>query len=70
MVLRAWHPEQAPRKPILQGTQLWPRWIPVGETNFFSDGFFVKQRFASEQAALFVQGSYKFDVPCCGWPVR
>ena len=52
------------------GGRYWATWIPVGETNFFSDGFFVKQRFASEQAALFVQGSYKFDVPCCGWPLR
>jgi opacity protein-like surface antigen len=52
------------------GGRYWATWIPVGETNFFSSGEIVKQRFAAEQAALFVQGSYKFDLLCCGWPIR
>lgn len=52
------------------GGRYWAMWIPVGQTNFFSDGFFVKERYSAEQAALFVQGSYKFDIPCCAWPLR
>jgi hypothetical protein len=50
------------------GGRYWAMWVPDGKTDFFSTGEFAKQRFAAEQSALFVQGSYKLDLPCCAWP--
>ena len=35
----------------------------AGTTNFFSGNSFINQRFAAEQTAVFVQGSYKFAGP-------
>ena len=37
--------------------------IPTGTTNFFSKGEFFNQRYATEQTALFAQGTYKFNGP-------
>jgi opacity protein-like surface antigen len=49
------------------GGRYWAMWVSDGKTDSFSTGELARQRFAAEQAALFVQGSYKFDVPCCAW---
>jgi hypothetical protein len=38
--------------------------VPDGEINLLN-GLTVGQRLAAEQAAVFFQASYKFDVPCC-----
>ena len=45
------------------GGRYWSMQIPSGTTNFFSAGNFISQRFAAEQTAVFVQGSYKFAGP-------
>jgi hypothetical protein len=38
--------------------------MPDG-TNIFPSGGTSSGRFAAEQAAVFLQASYKFGVPCC-----
>jgi hypothetical protein len=45
------------------GSRCWSMQIPTGTTNFFSKGEFFNQRYATEQTALFAQGSYKFNGP-------
>ena len=42
------------------GGRYWAMWTDTGQTNFGGSGFMVPQRFAAEQAAVMVQGSYKF----------
>jgi opacity protein-like surface antigen len=46
------------------GGRYWAMWIADGQTNAFQSGN-VTSRFAAEQAAVFLQASYKFGVPCC-----
>jgi len=43
------------------GGRYWAMQIPAGTTNFFSKNQFLNQRYATEQTATFVQGSYKFS---------
>ena len=45
------------------GGRYWSMQVPKGLTNFFSTDEFIVQRFSTEQAALFAQGSYKFAAP-------
>ena len=51
------------------GGRYWAMWVPDGETTFVG-GNTAAQRFAAEQAAVFVQASYKFGVPCCAGVFR
>jgi len=52
------------------GGRYWAMWTTSGETNFGGSGFMVPQRFAVEQAAVLVQGSYKFGDSCCAAPLK
>ena len=45
------------------GGRYWSMAVPQGLTNFFSSNEFTQERFSTEQAAVFVQGSYKFEAP-------
>jgi hypothetical protein len=45
------------------GGRYWSMQVPKGLTNFFSTDDFIVQRFSTEQAAVFAQGSYKFGAP-------
>jgi opacity protein-like surface antigen len=48
------------------GGRYWAFWIPKGETANFSNGGtggIAAQTFSAEQAAVFVQASYKFGLP-------
>jgi opacity protein-like surface antigen len=45
------------------GGRYWYMAVPSGTTNFFSEGKFQNERFATELTAVFVQGSYKFGAP-------
>jgi hypothetical protein len=45
------------------GARYWAMQIPTGTTDFFSRNVFYNERFAAEQIAVFVQGSYKFAGP-------
>ncbi len=45
------------------GGRYWSMSVPSGTTNFFSKGDFINQRFATEQSAVLVQGSYQFNGP-------
>jgi hypothetical protein len=44
------------------GGRYWSMWTTSGDTNFAGSGTIIPQRFAVEQAALMLQGSYKFGV--------
>jgi hypothetical protein len=52
------------------GGRYWSMWTTSGETNFGGSGTLVPQRFAVEQAAVLVQGSYKFGEGCCSGPLK
>jgi opacity protein-like surface antigen/outer membrane protease len=52
------------------GGRYWAMWTTSGETNFGGTGVLVPQRFAAEQAAVLVQGSYKFGESCCSGPLK
>jgi outer membrane protease len=52
------------------GGRYWSMWTTSGETNFGGSGTLVPQRFAVEQAAVLVQGSYKFGDNCCSGPLK
>lgn len=43
------------------GARYWSMWTSSGGTNFGGSGDLVPMRFAAEQAALLVQGSYTFE---------
>ena len=43
------------------GGRYWSMQVPSGLTNFFSRNEFVAERYSTENAALFAQGSYKFS---------
>lgn len=45
------------------GGRYWSMAVPQGLTNFFSKNEFTKERFSTENAAVFAQGSYKFNAP-------
>ena len=45
------------------GGRYWSMAVPQGLTNFFSRNEFTQERFSTEQAAVFVQGAYKFEAP-------
>ena len=45
------------------GGRYWSMAVPSGLTNFFSENKFNVERFSTENAAVFVQGSYKFEAP-------
>ncbi len=45
------------------GGRYWSMQVPKGLTNFFSENEFQIERFSTEQAAVFAQGSYKFAAP-------
>jgi len=45
------------------GGRYWSMAVPQGLTNFFSRNEFTQERFSTENAAVFVQGSYTFDAP-------
>ncbi len=42
------------------GGRYWAMWTTSGTVNFGGTGIIIPMRYASEQAQLFVQGSYKF----------
>ncbi len=44
------------------GARYWAMFVPNGQVNFFNTGQIIPMRFAAEQAAAFLQASYKF-----GW---
>ncbi len=44
------------------GRRYWSVWTTDGTVNFGGDGTIVPMRYASEQAHLLVEGSYKFDI--------
>jgi hypothetical protein len=50
------------------GARYWTMATTHADTDFGGTGFIVPQRFAAEQAALLLQGSYKFGFgdACCG----
>jgi opacity protein-like surface antigen len=52
------------------GARYWAMRTTEGETNFFSSGNFIPQRFYAEQATFFLQGSYKFGGTCCAAPLK
>jgi opacity protein-like surface antigen len=53
------------------GGRYWSMFTTSGETNFGGSGIFVPQRFAVEQAAVLVQGSYRFGGDsCCAGPLK
>jgi hypothetical protein len=54
----------SPRVSVGVGGRYWAMWVPDG-TTIFVTGVAAAQRFAAEQAAVFLQASYKFGVPCC-----
>jgi hypothetical protein len=41
-----------------------------GETNFGGLGIIIPQKFAAEQAAFMLQGSYKFGDSCCAGALK
>jgi hypothetical protein len=45
------------------GARYWSMSVPHGTTDFFSKGLLLDQRFGVEQAAVYAQGSFKFDGP-------
>jgi hypothetical protein len=45
------------------GARYWAMQIPTRTTNFFSTNVFYNERFATEQTAVFAQGTYKFAGP-------
>jgi opacity protein-like surface antigen len=47
------------------GGRYWAMWIPDGQTNLFLAGKLIPERYAAEQAAVYLQASYRFGVPCC-----
>jgi opacity protein-like surface antigen len=53
----------APQFSVGVGGRYWSMSVPQGLTNFFSKNEFIRERFTTEQSAVFVQGSYKFDAP-------
>jgi hypothetical protein len=52
------------------GGRYWAMWTTSGDTNFGGTGIIVPQRFAAEQAAVMVQGSYKFGADRCCVPLK
>lgn len=42
------------------GGRYWSMWTTSGDTDFGGNGTIIPMRFAAEQAALLVQGSYAF----------
>jgi opacity protein-like surface antigen len=46
------------------GGRYWAMWVPNGTTTAIAFGT-MPQRLAAEQAAVFLQASYKFGIPCC-----
>ena len=54
------------------GGRYWSMHTTTGETNFGGTGGIVPQKFAVEQAALMLQGSYKFSLgdSCCAGPLK
>jgi len=54
------------------GGRYWTMATTHGDTDFGGTGFIIPQKFAAEQAALLLQGSYKFGFggdACCG-PIK
>ena len=45
------------------GARFWSMSVPSGLTNNLGRGDFIQERYAAENAALFAQGSYRFDAP-------
>jgi opacity protein-like surface antigen len=52
------------------GGRYWTMATTTGETNFGGLGIIIPQKFAVEQAAVMVQGSYKFGETCCAGPLK
>ena len=52
------------------GGRYWAMWTTSGEANFGGSGLIIPQRIAVEQAAVLVQGSYKFGESCCSGPLK
>ena len=48
------------------GARYWSMWTTNGTVDFGGTGTIVPMRYAAEQAAVFVQGSYTFASP--DWP--
>ena len=48
------------------GGRYWTMATTSGDTNFGGSGIIIPQKFAAEQAALLLQGSYRFGGDCCG----
>jgi hypothetical protein len=52
------------------GGRYWTMATTSGDTNFGGSGFIIPQKFAAEQAAVMLQGSYKFGETCCAGPLK
>lgn len=52
------------------GGRYWTMATTSGDTNFGGSGFIIPQKFAVEQAAVMLQGSYKFGETCCAGPMK
>jgi opacity protein-like surface antigen/outer membrane protease len=52
------------------GGRYWTMSTTSGETNFGGLGIIIPQKFAAEQAAFMLQGSYKFGDSCCAGALK
>jgi opacity protein-like surface antigen len=52
------------------GARYWTMATTTGETNFGGLGIIIPQKFAVEQAAVMLQGSYKFGDSCCAGALK
>jgi hypothetical protein len=52
------------------GDRYWTMWTTSAETDLFGAGVNVQSKFAVEQAAVYLQGSYKFESNCCAGPLK
>ena len=52
------------------GGRYWTMATTHGDTDFGGTGFIIPQKFAAEQAALLLQGTYKFGGDACCGPIK